>query len=356
MNNSENILKALSTVIDPDLKKDLVSLNMIQNLRIEGNNIYFKLVLTTPACPLKNSLKNACIQAIHDNVGSSLNVEVEFDSKTSSGHKQQHQENMLKGVKNIIAIASGKGGVGKSTVAANLAVAMAKTGAKVGLVDADIYGPSIPILFNIESEKPQVVEKDKTVEIYPIEKYNVKILSIGFFVDPEQALIWRGPMASNALKQLFTDGKWGELDYLFVDLPPGTGDIHLTLVQSFPVNYAIIVTTPQKVAIADAIKGINMFRQPQINVPVLGLVENMSYFIPEEHPENKYYIFGKNGGSNLAKIMDIPLLGQIPIVQSICDSGDNGHPIVLENNSITGKYFDALAETVAQNISIKNLT
>lgn len=345
----ENILKALSEVIDPDLKKDLVSLNMIHNVQTSGNVIKFTVMLTTPACPLKEIIRKDCEQAIQKHFG-----EVETDIEMSSSvTTTRDNAPLLPGVKNIIAVASGKGGVGKSTVAANLAVALAKTGASVGLIDADIFGPSVPTMFNCEFEQPNVVQENGKNKIVPIQQYGVKLMSIGFLSPPENAVVWRGPMASSALKQFLGDTKWGDLDYLLIDLPPGTSDIHLTLVQSVPVTGAVIVSTPQKVALADAQKGIAMFRQPQINVPVLGIVENMAYFTPEELPENKYYIFGENGGRNLAEKFDVSLLGQIPIVQSIRESGDSGYPAVLKDD-VTAEAFSTLAQSLAQQVAIRN--
>jgi len=355
MNLTEsNVLKALGRVIDPDLKKDLVSLGMIQQVRIEGSKVSFTLVLTTPACPLKNKLKQDCIDAIRKDVDGQTEVEVEFSSRVTTRRKEN--ENLMKGVRNIIAVASGKGGVGKSTVAANLALALYKSGADVGLVDADIYGPSVPIMFNVQDERPTSITKEGREMILPVIRYGIQVQSIGFFVDPGQALIWRGPMASNALIQLFRDTDWGELDYLVVDLPPGTGDIHLTLVQNVPVTGVAIVSTPQEVALIDARKAIAMFRQESINVPVLGLIENMSWFTPQELPENKYYIFGREGTRKLAEQSNLPLLGQIPIVQSICESGDMGMPAVLEEGSMVSRAFMDLASRVAQQVAIRNAT
>ncbi|MCD4698285.1 MAG: Mrp/NBP35 family ATP-binding protein [Bacteroidales bacterium] len=352
MITQEQVLQALKHVDDPDFKKDLVSLNMIQNIKIDGKKISFDLVLTTPACPLKNVMKADCEAAISEHIGEGLEVIVNFDSKVSS--KRKESEKMLKGVKNIIAVASGKGGVGKSTVAANLAVSLARSGAKVGLLDADIYGPSMPMMFDLEGAQPLGKEKNGKTFIIPEEKYGVKVLSIGFFVQAEQALIWRGPMATNALNQLINDTEWGELDHLIIDLPPGTGDIHLTLVQTLPVTGAVIVSTPQKVALADARKAFSMFNTKDINVPILGLVENMSWFTPDELPDNKYYIFGKEGGKKLAEESNVILLGQIPIVQSVREGGDNGSPATLDETTIVGKAFDDLAQKVAQQIAIRN--
>ncbi|MCB2218817.1 MAG: Mrp/NBP35 family ATP-binding protein [Bacteroidetes bacterium] len=348
----EQVLDALRHVDDPDLKKDLVTLNMIQNIEIEGKTIRFDLVLTTPACPLKDQLRNDCKAAIHEHLGPEYEVDLKFDSRVSTRRKDT--EKMLQGVKNIIAVASGKGGVGKSTVAANLAVALARNGARVALLDADIYGPSMPLMFNLEGAQPMGKEVDGKTKIIPIEQYGIKILSIGFFVKPEQALIWRGVMATNALNQLINDADWGEIDYFIVDLPPGTGDIHLTLVQTLPVTGAVIVSTPQEVALADARKAFSMFNQKDINVPILGLVENMSWFTPEELPENKYYIFGKNGGKKLAEQANVILLGQIPIVQSIREGGDSGNPVALSSDTMVGQAFDALAKNVAQQVAIRN--
>ncbi len=346
----ENILVALSEVQDPDLKKDLVSLNMIQNIQTAGDIIKFTVMLTTPACPLKEIIRKDCERAITKHFGEQVATEIEMSSNVTT---TRISTPLLPGVKNIIAVASGKGGVGKSTVAANLAVALAKTGAEVGLIDADIFGPSVPTMFNCEHEQPNVTNVNGQNKILPIQQYGVKLMSIGFLAPPDNAVVWRGPMASSALKQFLSDAVWGELDYLLIDLPPGTSDIHLTLVQSVPVTGAVIVTTPQKVALADAQKGVGMFKQPQINVPILGIVENMAYFTPEELPDNKYYIFGENGGKSLADKYDVPLLGQVPIVQSIRESGDNGYPAVLKDD-VTAEAFRNLAESVAQQVAIRN--
>jgi ATP-binding protein involved in chromosome partitioning len=348
------VLNALKHVQDPDLHKDLVTLGMIQDLKIEGNKVYFKLVLTTPACPLKDRLKNECIKAIQSRIDPYAEVEVDVSSKTTSRRKESDE--LLKGVKNIIAIVSGKGGVGKSTIAANLAVSLAKLGAKVGMLDADIYGPSVPLMFDLKNARPIAREENGRTLITPIVKYGIKVLSIGFFVDPDKALVWRGPMASNYMQQMLTGGDWGELDYLVLDMPPGTGDIHLTLVQSVPVTGICIVTTPQEVALADARKAVGMFATEQINVPVLGMIENMAWFTPIELPDNKYYIFGKEGGKRFAEEIGVPLLGQIPLVQGICESGDNGNPIALDTTSPVNAAFIQLAENVVRQVSIRNNT
>jgi ATP-binding protein involved in chromosome partitioning len=352
MITAEQVLDALRNVEEPDLKKDLVTLNMIKDVLVDGMNVSFAVILTTPACPMKELIERACINAVIYYVNKDAKVTVHMTANVTSG--RSGAKSMLPGVRNIIAVSSGKGGVGKSTVAANLAVALAQLGAKVGLVDADIYGPSMPIMFGLDNERVAVeMRGDKSVML-PVEKYGVKVLSIGFFVDTSQSIVWRGPMASRALQQLFADADWGDLDYMIVDLPPGTGDIHLTMVQSVPVTGAIVVTTPQEVALADARKGIDMFRKAVINVPVIGLVENMAWFTPAELPANKYYIFGKDGGKRLAEEMHVPMLGQIPLVQSIREGGDNGKPEVLQPDSAVARSFELLAASVAQQVAIMN--
>lgn len=348
--SQSDILRALSTVEDPDLKRDLVSLGMIKDIKIGPEKVIFTVVLTTPACPLKEKIRKDCEEAVRRVIGTGISLEIIM---TSSVTTLRDNAQLLPGVKNIIAIASGKGGVGKSTVTTNLAVALAKAGAKVGLIDADIYGPSIPTMFNCEHEQPMIKQINGKNVIIPIEQYGVKLISIGFLAPPDSAVVWRGPMASSALKQFFSDTDWGELDYLLIDLPPGTSDIHLTLVQTVPVTGAVIVTTPQKVALADANKGLSMFKQPQINVPVFGVIENMAYFTPEELPDHKYYIFGKDGGKNLSEKHNVPLLGQIPLVQSIRESGDSGLPVVLKEGP-SADAFMSLAETLARHVAIRN--
>jgi ATP-binding protein involved in chromosome partitioning len=348
--NEENVRQALSAVIDPDFGQDIITLNMVKNIIIEGNKVKFELELTTPACPLKEKFRQDCTEAIAGiGVG---NVEVDIDM-TADVTSIRDEAPLLPGVRNIIAVASGKGGVGKSTVSSNLAVSLAKTGAKVGLVDADIFGPSIPTMFNCEKEQPSVKQVDGKNLIIPVEQYGVKLLSIGFLSPQESAIVWRGPMASSALKQFLSDTEWGELDYLLIDLPPGTSDIHLTLVQSVSVTGAVVVSTPQKVALADAIKGISMFQQDQINVPVLGLVENMAYFTPEELPDNKYYIFGKDGVKNLAAKNKVPFLGEVPLIQGIRESGDNGYPAALKEGPMAEAFLE-IAENFARQVAIRN--
>ena len=348
----EKVMEALGNVQEPDLGKDLVTLNMVKDVVIDGNNVSFTVVLTTPACPLKDLISKACVNAIHLLVNREAVVNVNFTANTTT--RRADPGKVLPSVKNIIAVVSGKGGVGKSTVAANLAIALAKDGAKTGLMDADIYGPSVPIMFGVRGERPMMMEIEGKGMIIPLERYGIKLISIGLLVDEKQAVVWRGPMASSAIKQFITDVYWGELDYLVVDMPPGTGDIHLTLMQTVPVTGAIIVTTPQDVALADAKKGIAMFGQAQLNVPVIGLVENMSYFTPAELPDKKYYIFGKEGGKRLADEYDIPFLGQIPLVQTIREGGDSGEPVMLSNDEITKLAFHDFAGQVVRTISMRN--
>ena len=339
----EQVQNILKRIIHPSAEKDIVSMGLVQNIRISGQKLSFSLKFQSFNDPLKSSLKKACEQLLRDEFGNDVEIAIEVESPLRP--VKAEPENPLAKVKNIMAISSGKGGVGKSTVAANIAVAFAATGAKVGLIDADIFGPSIPKMFNVEGERPVMVQKEGKDKIVPIEKFGVKILSIGFFVDPADATIWRGPMASNALKQLINDGDWDNLDYLFIDLPPGTSDIHITVSQDVKLTGAIIVSTPQDVALADVTKGINMFRNKGINVPVLGIIENMAWFTPAELPQNKYYIFGKGGCERLAREMNVTLLGQVPIVQSIREDGDNGSPSVIRKDG-TAEYFKNIAQAI----------
>lgn len=349
---TEDILKALSNVQEPDLGKDLVTLNMVKDIVIDGNNVSFTIVLTTPACPMKDLMQKASENAVKILVNKEANVTVNFTSNTSTNRKDA--KTILQGVKNIIAVVSGKGGVGKSTVSSNLALALAQGGAKVGLMDADIYGPSIHIMFGVRGERPMMREVDGKGLIVPLEKFGIKLMSIGLLIDEKQAVVWRGPMVSSAIRQFVSDVDWGELDYLIIDMPPGTGDIHLTMVQTVPVTGVIVVTTPQTVALADAKKGIAMFGQAQLKVPVVGLVENMSYFTPAELPDNKYYIFGKDGGKNLADEFDIPFLGQIPLVQSIREGGDAGVPVMVTDDEISKKAFIDFAGHAVRGIAMRN--
>ncbi len=342
------ILNALRNVIHPGKGKDIVSLEMVdEDIRIEGKRISFSLLFDRPNDPMVTSIKNACVAAIKQYVDKEALIEGNIYVKVKQRQPLQDSKK-LKGVENIIAVASGKGGVGKSTIAVNLAVALANMGFSVGLLDADIYGPSVPIMFATENSHPAIEKVNGKDRIVPVEKYGVKLLSIGYFVNPDDALVWRGAMATNALKQLISDGLWGELDYLLMDLPPGTSDIHLTLVQTVPITGAVVVSTPQEVALADARKGISMFLGEKINVPVLGLVENMAWFTPAELPDNRYYIFGKGGCKMLANKLNLPLLGQIPIVQSIREGGDDGVPVAVNPNSVTGVAFGNLAQEVVK--------
>ncbi|MCT1530781.1 Mrp/NBP35 family ATP-binding protein [Sphingobacterium daejeonense] len=348
MITKEQILHALGHVEEPDLKKDLVTLNMIENIEISPNKIKFDVVLTTPACPLKGHIEHACRNAIALFVSKEVDVDINMTARVRAVENVQ-----LKNIKNIILVSSGKGGVGKSTVAANLALALANTGANTGLLDADIYGPSVPIMFGVEDAKPQSSQgADGKNRIVPIERFGLKLLSIGFFTDPNQPIPWRGPMATSAIKQLFGDTDWGELDYLIVDMPPGTGDIHITTAQSYPISGAVIVTTPQQVALADAIKGMAMYQMEGVKVPIIGVIENMSYFTPAELPDNKYYIFGKDGGKRLAEVNNVPFLGEIPLVKSVADAGDNGFPIALDQDEPVAAAFAEIAGRVAQELSI----
>ena len=348
------IMDALAKVRYPGTGKDLVTMGMVEdNIRIDGNKVSFSLLFEKPNDPFIKSVVKAAETAILTYVGEEVDIKgnITVDAKQAA---RPEPDKLLPEVKNIIAVSSGKGGVGKSTVAANLAVALALQGHKVGLLDADIFGPSQPKMFNVEEARPYMVEVGGRELIEPAANYGVKLLSIGFFINKEDAVLWRGAMASNALKQLIGDANWGDLDYFLIDLPPGTSDIHLTMVQTLAITGAIVVSTPQEVALADARKGISMFTGEKINVPVLGLVENMSWFTPAELPENKYYLFGKEGGKRLAEELNIPLLGQSPIVQSICEGGDSGKPVALNPDSITGQAFQKLAENVVKQIDYRN--
>ncbi|WP_346862426.1 Mrp/NBP35 family ATP-binding protein [uncultured Draconibacterium sp.] len=347
----KDVTDALRTVKYPGSDEDVVRLEMPQEIRIAGQRISFSLVFQKSNDPNIEPLVLACEEAIKKYVG----AEVEIEDNIAVKFIHDMERPVLPNVKNIIAIASGKGGVGKSTVSVNLAVALANSGAKVGLLDADIFGPSIPKMFGAEGDRPAGIKINDREMINPLEKYGVKFLSVGFFVDTDSAIIWRGPMASNALKQLISEGNWGELDYLLIDLPPGTSDIHLTMVQSVPVTGAVIVTTPQDVALADVVRGASMFQSKSIDVPVLGIVENMAWFTPAELPENKYYIFGKDGGKNLADKLGLPLLGQIPIVQSIREGGDSGNPIANESETATGVSFAEVATAVKHRVHLRNI-
>jgi len=348
----EQILEVLKQINHPETKENIVSMGMVNDIKYREGDLWIGLQFSRANDPFIQSIKKACLRTVNNAFG---------ENTLKKGHIQVQvpeapvKLEVLPQVDNIVAIASGKGGVGKSTVAANLAVSLAQSGSRVGLIDADVYGPSIPKMFNVEGERPSARSEDGTEWIIPIEKYGVKLLSVGLFVKPEDAVIWRGPMATSALKQLISQGDWGTLDYLLIDLPPGTGDVHLTMVQEVPVSGVVIVSTPQEVALADVIKGINMFAGEKINVPVLGIIENMSWFTPEELPENKYYIFGKDGCKKLAEKMGIPLLGQIPIVQGIRESCDTGDLVALYPDKPTGKVFHSLAQSMETAIEKRNM-
>ena len=355
---------ALATVRYPGNGKNLVEADMVaDNLRIDGMKVSFSLVFDRPTDPFMKSMVRAAETAIHTYVSPDVQVSIATESRQAA---RPEPGKMLPRVKNVIAVSSGKGGVGKSTVAANLAVALTHLGYKVGLLDADIFGPSVPKMFQVEDARPYGVNKDGRDLIVPIEKYGLKLLSIGFFVNPDQATLWRGGMASNALKQLVGDASnalkqlvgdadWGDLDYFVIDTPPGTSDIHLTLLQTLAITGAVIVTTPQQVALADAKKGIDMYRNDKVGVPILGLVENMAWFTPAELPDNRYYIFGREGGKRLADELGVPLLGQIPLVQGICESGDQGSPVALDPDTVTGRAFLQLAARVVRQVDRRNV-
>ena len=352
--SKNQILNTLRKVFHPEKKKDIVSLGLVNEIETDENGITITLTPERSNDPFISSLKSSVTRVLKEELGPDAVIkEIKVQPKIIIAKNIEKPENSLSDVKNIIAVSSGKGGVGKTTIAVNLAVALARKGYKVGLLDADIFGPSVPIMFDAKDYKPEVKKEGNNDKIIPLLKFGVKILSIGFFVDPADAVVWRGPMASNFLKQLITQGDWGSLDFLLVDLPPGTSDIHLTLVQEVAVTGAIVISTPQEVALADAVKGISMFRSEKINVPVLGLVENMSWFTPAELPENKYYIFGKDGCKLLAARMDVPLLGQIPVVQSICEGSDNGKPVALEDD-IIGRAFMSLADNLVEKTNERN--
>jgi ATP-binding protein involved in chromosome partitioning len=353
--NKQDILKALETISAPGEGQNMVESKAVTNVITFGDEVIVDITIKNPSLQAKKKTEVEILKTIHDLVyeKAKITVNVKVNAPTTP------KANVIKGkpipgIQNIIAVASGKGGVGKSTITANLAVSLAKMGFKVGILDADIYGPSIPIMFDVENERPLAVNSGGISKMKPIENYGVKILSIGFFTQPNQAVVWRGPMASKALNQMIFDAHWGTLDFMLIDLPPGTGDIHLSIMQSLPITGAVVVSTPQNVALADAKKGVAMFQQESINVPVLGIVENMAYFIPEELPNNKYYIFGKEGAKHLAADLKIPFLGEIPLIQSIREAGDVGHPAALQTATPLEKAFEKLTQNIVQELVRRN--
>ena len=348
----KEILKALETITIAGEGKNMVESGAVKNVVTFGDEVIVDLIITTPAMHIKKRAEDDIKKLIHEKFSPEAVVKVNI--KVEAPEKNEIKGKAIPGIKNIIAVASGKGGVGKSTVTANLAVTLAKMGFSIGVLDADIYGPSMPIMFDVESEKPISVTVDGRSKMKPIESYEVKILSIGFFTSPSQAVIWRGPMASKALNQMIFDADWGELDFMLIDLPPGTGDIHLSIMQSLPITGAVVVSTPQAVALADAKKGVSMFLSESINVPVLGIIENMAYFTPEELPENKYYIFGNGGARNLAEDLQVPFLGEVPIVQSIREAGDFGRPAALQTGSVIEKVFEEITRNIVQEVVSRN--
>ena len=353
----QDILKALDTITEPGEGKSLVENKNVSNLVVFGNEVIIDVTISNPTLQAKKKVEVEIKKAILLKVDEKIDVKVNV--KTSAAPKKEEKSNLIKGkkipsIQNIIAIASGKGGVGKSTITANMAVSLSKMGFKVGILDADIYGPSMHLMFDVEKERPISVKIEGRSKMKPIENYGVKLLSLGFFTNPNQAVIWRGPMASKALNQLIFDADWGELDFLLIDLPPGTGDVHLSIVQALPINGAVIVSTPQNIALADAKKGVAMFQQESIQVPVLGIVENMAYFTPEELPDNKYYIFGKDGAKHLAEDIDTKFLGEIPLVQSIREAGDVGHPVALQENTSLENAFATLTKEMVSELLKRN--
>ena len=359
----KEILSALETITIAGEGKNMVESGAVKNVLIFGNEVNVDLLISTPAMHIKKRAEDDIKKLIHEKFSPEaivkVNIKVETPTQNPNGSSGSEQAQQIKGkaipgISNIIAVASGKGGVGKSTITANLAVTLAKMGFKVGVLDADIYGPSMPIMFDVENEKPISVEVDGKSKMKPVESYEIKILSIGFFTAPSQAVIWRGPMASKALNQMIFDADWGQLDFMLIDLPPGTGDIHLSIMQSLPITGAVVVSTPQAVALADAKKGVSMFLSDSINVPVLGIIENMAYFTPEELPNNKYYIFGKEGAKNLAEDLQVPFLGEVPLVQSIREAGDYGRPAALQTASVIERVFEEITKNVVQETVNRN--
>ncbi len=354
--NKQDILNALKTITVAGEGKNMVDSGQVQNVVTFADEVIVDLVLTTPALHIKKRAETDVEKVIQEKVfkDAKVIVNIKVEAPPAPQNPNLIKGKPIPGIQNIVAVASGKGGVGKSTVTANLAVTLSKMGFKVGVLDADIYGPSIPIMFDVATEKPLSINVDGKSKMKPIENYGVKVLSIGFFTEPDQAVIWRGPMAAKALNQLIFDAAWGDLDFMLIDLPPGTGDIHLSIMQSLPITGAVIVSTPQTVALADARKGVAMFRQENIDVPVLGIIENMAFFTPDELPENKYYIFGKEGAKNLAEDLEVPFLGEVPLVQSIREAGDAGRPAALQTSTLVEEAFDEITKNVVQETVRRN--
>ena len=354
--NKQDILNALKTITVAGEGKNMVDSGQVQNVVTFADEVIVDLVLTTPALHIKKRAETDVEKVIQEKVfkDAKVIVNIKVEAPPAAQNPNLIKGKPIPGIQNIVAVASGKGGVGKSTVTANLAVTLSKMGFKVGVLDADIYGPSIPIMFDVATEKPLSINVDGKSKMKPIENYGVKVLSIGFFTEPDQAVIWRGPMAAKALNQLIFDAAWGDLDFMLIDLPPGTGDIHLSIMQSLPITGAVIVSTPQTVALADARKGVAMFRQENIDVPVLGIIENMAFFTPDELPENKYYIFGKEGAKNLAEDLEVPFLGEVPLVQSIREAGDAGRPAALQTSTLVEEAFDEITKNVVQETVRRN--
>ena len=350
----KEILSALETITIAGEGQNMVESGAVKNVLTFGNEVVVELVISTPALHIKKRAEDDIKKLIHEKFSPEVVVKVNIKVETPTQNPNEIKGKPIPGISNIIAVASGKGGVGKSTVTANLAVTLAKMGFKVGILDADIYGPSMPIMFDVENEKPISVEVNGKSKMKPVESYEIKILSIGFFTSPSQAVIWRGPMASKALNQMIFDADWGELDFMLIDLPPGTGDIHLSIMQSLPITGAVVVSTPQAEALADAKKGVSMFLSDAINVPVIGIIENMAYFTPEELPNNKYYIFGNGGAKNLAEDLQVPFLGEVPLVQSIREAGDYGRPAALQTASVIESVFEEITRNVVQETVNRN--
>ncbi|WP_159022492.1 Mrp/NBP35 family ATP-binding protein [Formosa sp. L2A11] len=351
----EDVLKALKTITVPGEGQNMVDSGAVKNVIVFGDEVVVDITIANPSLQAKKRTEVDILKTIHDLVYEKAKIKVNLKVEAPAAQpKNEIKGKQIPGIKNIVAVASGKGGVGKSTVTANLAVTLAKMGFSVGVLDADIYGPSMPIMFDVEKERPLSVTIDGKAKMKPVENYGVKVLSIGFFTKPDQAVVWRGPMAAKALNQMIFDAHWGELDFLLLDLPPGTGDIHLSIMQSLPITGAVVVSTPQTVALADAKKGVAMFQQESINVPVLGIIENMAYFTPEELPENKYYIFGEAGAKHLAQDLDVPFLGELPLVQSIREAGDVGRPAALQADTVLEKSFEKLTQNVVQEVVKRN--